>query len=76
MPDQAVDDLDFIRSLRAGDHVLAGAGMRAELRAAFVDFLTTPDALVRWLNPADDHPDGWWGYHHSRVPWHTIRPVA
>lgn len=57
-----------VGGFKVGDHVIAGAGMRAELRSD-----SGPDAVVRWLQW--DEAVGWWGYHHSRVPWSTIRPV-
>lgn len=54
--------------LQVGDHVIAGAGLRAELRSTMAD---NPDtAVVRWLRWSDSI--GWWGAHHSRVPWSTI----
>jgi len=59
-----------LSALRVGDIVLAGAGMRAELRSSFVSDERTPDAVVRWID-ADGN-----GWQHSRVPWSTVRPVT
>jgi hypothetical protein len=58
--------LVFLRSLKVGDIVTAGAGMRAELRGVYVDDVTSPDAIVRWI---DKRGKGW---QHSRVPWSTV----
>lgn len=60
-----------LAALVPGDHVRAGAGMRAELRSTFAENADT--AVVRWLHWSDSI--GWWGAHHSRVPWSTIQPV-
>jgi hypothetical protein len=55
-----------VRCYDVGDIVLAGAGIRAELRSIPDD---NPDtAVVRWI---DEHGYGW---QHSRVPWSTVRP--
>lgn len=57
--------------MKAGDHILVN-GARAELLTD--DPALAPTAVVRWLNPTPDGK-GWWGYHHSRVPWDAITPV-
>lgn len=61
-----------LSALAVGDHVMAGAGMRAELLTTW--HAESPHAVVRWLLPDDVH-GGWWGSHHSNVPWHTIKPL-
>lgn len=66
-------NVEWLRSLVAGDLVMAGAGMHAELRGTYlgVDGLPTGGAVVRLLG-WDGHR--WWGHDHASVPWSTIEP--
>ncbi len=56
----------WLRGLKVGDIVTAGAGMPAELRLTYTPGQRT--AVVRWI-----HPDGP-GWQHAQVPWATIQP--
>lgn len=64
--ERSICDYSRLSKFKVGEIVLAGSGISAELRLSFVDYETTPDAIVRWLNSA----------HHSRVPWETIKKIT